>query len=137
MSTNRVTLHKQHIICVNYSSVTQLLQVAEQNGCNVMHLESRQRVFGNRTVWGVLLTARLGDEIHCAWVVTAQILLPNAAEAEQARAAQALVREQLVACVAQPPLQIAPGSYALAPESLLYQQVALLDLPSWSEQGGR
>jgi hypothetical protein len=139
MNRNPITLRQrveQSIICVNYKSVPAFLQAVQESGARVVHLEALERPVRLSQVWGLLLTARLGDEIHVAWVVAACALSPSPRQQAWALAKQEHLSRQVRALIAEHGLEIKPGFYALAPASLLYQHSASLSEGPASQEGG-
>ncbi len=126
MSSIKYPLHQQEIICVNYKSVSAFLQAVQEAGVRAVHLEALERPVRLSQVWGLLLTARVADEIHVAWVVAACALSPSPRQRAWALAKQDHLSRQVCALIAEHGLEIKPGFYALAPASLLYQHAATL-----------
>jgi hypothetical protein len=137
MSSTKYSLPKQEIFCVNYKTVSAFLQAVQEAGVCVVHLEVLERPVRLSQVWGLLLTARLGDEIHVAWVVAACALSPSPRQRTWALAKQDHLSRQVRALIAEHGLEIKPGFYALAPASLLYQHAATLLEGAAAQEGAR
>jgi hypothetical protein len=104
----------------------------------VVHLEALQRSIHASEVWGILLTARLGDEIHVAWVVAYHAMAPSARQRAFARSQQSHVSAQVQGLVIQAGFVARPGFYAV-PEAFTFQYAAVLsdeeDMPVAQEGG--
>lgn len=137
MSSIKYPLHQQEIFCVNYKTVSAFLQAVQEAGVCVVHLEALERPVRLSQVWGLLLTARLGDEIHVAWVVAACALSPSLRQREWALAKRDHLSRQVHALIAELGLEVKPGFYALAPASLLYQHAATLLEEAAAQEGAR
>ncbi len=137
MSSIKYSLHQQETFCVNYKSVSAFLQAMQEAGVHVVHLEALERPVRLSQVWGLLLTARLDDEIHVAWVVAACALSPSSRQRAWALAKQDHLFRQVRALINEQGLEIKPGFYALAPASLLYQYAATLLEGATAQEGGR
>ncbi len=136
MSSITSPLRKQEIICVNYTTVPAFLQTVQEAGVQSVRLEALAPQMRASQVWGLLMTARLGDEIHVAWVVAAQAMSPSPRQRAWALAKQEHLSRQILTLIAQYGLEVKPGFYALAPASLLYQYAACLSDGSPSQEGG-
>jgi hypothetical protein len=137
MSSIKYPLHQQETFCVNYKTVSAFVQAIQEAGVRVVHLEALERPVRLSQVWGLLLTARLGDEIHVAWVVAACALSPSPRQRAWAQAKQDHLSRQVRALIAQHGLEIKPGFYALVPPSLLYQHAATLLEGAAAQEGAR
>jgi hypothetical protein len=137
MSSIKYPLHQQETFCVNYKSVSAFLQAVQEAGVRIIHLEALERPVRLSQVWGLLLTARLGDEIHVAWVVAACAMSPSPRQQAWALTKQDHLSRQVRALIAEHGLEIKPGFYALAPASLLYQYAATLLEGTTAREGGR
>ena len=137
MSSIKYPLQKQETFCVNYKSVSAFLQAVQDGGVQFVHLEALERPVRLSQVWGLLLTARLDDEIHVAWVVAACAMSPSPRQREWALAKRAHLSRQVRALIAELGLEIKPGFYALVPASLLYQHAATLLEGSATQEGAR
>lgn len=87
-------------------------------------------------VWGVLVTARRGDEIHSAWIIADKAQLP--ASAERQRQAQARVmdlRQRIEARVRASHLWVQHGYYAVPVEA--FHQIAQLNEETSTAKGAR
>jgi hypothetical protein len=137
MSSIKYPLHQKETFCVNYKTVAAFLQAVQEAGVRVIHLEALERPVHLSQVWGLLLTARLGDEIHIAWVVAAYAISPSPRQRAWALTKQDQLSRQVRALIAEHGLEIKPGFYALAPASLLYQYAATLLEGATAQEGGR
>ncbi len=137
MSSTKYSLPKQEIFCVNYKSVSAFLQAVQEAGVRVVHLEALERPVRLSQVWGLLLTARLDDEIRVAWVVAACAMSPSPRQRAWALAKRDHLSRQVRALIAEHGLEIKPGFYALAPASLLYQHAATLLEGATAQEGAR
>jgi hypothetical protein len=137
MSSIHIPLPGQGRYTVHYKSVVDLLQTVQEAGVHIVHIEALQRRIRASEVWGVLLTARLGDEVHVAWVVAYHAMTPSARQRAHALEAQARILVQVQALVTQAGLITRPGFYAV-PEALAFQYAATLleeDTSAVSEGG--
>src|SRR5262245_6274331 len=120
MSPKHSLLHPQETFTIHYKSVADFLQTAQEAGIHAVHLEALQRCIRASEVWGVLLTARLGDEIHVAWVVAYHAMAPSARQRAHAFTEQARLSTQVQVLLTQAGLTRLPGFYAV-PEAFAFQ----------------
>ncbi len=137
MSSIKYPLHQQETFCVNYKTVSAFVQAVQEAGVRVIHLEALERPVRLSHVWGLLLTARLSDEIHIAWVVAACAMSPSPRQRAWALTKQDHLSRQVRALIIEHGLEIKPGFYALAPASLLYQHAATLLDGAAAQEGAR
>lgn len=125
MDKKRLTLSHQSNFCVNHKTVSGLLQEAHIYNIPFVRVQPLEREIRGFSVWGVLVTARLFDEVHIAWVVTGHLRLPALVRTEFAEAQQQ-VAQHIHALAAQMGLDVRQGFYSVTPEALLYQYAAAL-----------
>jgi hypothetical protein len=120
---------------VHYKSVVDFLQTVQEAGVRIIHVEGLQRRIRATDVWGVLLTARLGDEIHVALVVAYHAIAPSARQRDHALSEQTRILTQVQALATQAGLICRPGFYAV-PEVFAFYAAALPDEESTAAPEG-
>ncbi len=137
MSPKHSLLHLQETFTVHYKSVADFLQTVQEAGVRIVHVEALQRRLRATDVWGGLLTARLGDEIHVAWVVAYYAIAPSARQRDHALSEQTRISTQVQALATQAGLTCRPGFYAV-PEVFAFYAAALPDEePTTAPEGGQ
>jgi hypothetical protein len=122
---------------VHYKRVLDFLQTVQEAGVRIIHVDALQRRLRATDVWGVLLTARIVDEIHVAWVVAYYAIAPSARQRAQALSEQARILAQVQALATQAGLTCHPGFYAV-PEVFAFYAAALPDEePTAVPEGGQ
>ncbi len=122
---------------VHYKAVADFLQTVQEAGVRVVHVEALQLRIRASEVWGVLLTARLGDEVHVAWVVASHAMNPSAHQRARAQETQSSILAQVQTLVTQVGLLTRPGFYAV-PEAFAFQYAAALpEEPPDTPEGGQ
>ncbi len=124
-------LKTQRNFCVNHKTVSGLFQEARLENVRFVRVQPLEREIRNAAVWGVLVTARLGDEVHSAWVVTGFMRLPALVQTGFAEVTQQVA--QLIKTLAiQAGFEVRQGLY-YAPEVMLYQYAAALPVAELQE----
>lgn len=102
----------------------------------IVHLEALQCRIRASEVWGILLTTRLGDEIHVAWVVAYHAMTPSTRQRTYALTEQARISSQVQALLTQASLTTRPGFYAVH-EAFAFQYAAALpdEEPAAAQEG--
>lgn len=119
-------LKTQRHFCVHHKTVSALLQEARRENARFVRVQLLEREILGHRVWGVLLTACLGEEIHIAWVKVQEARLYTPALHTKAVEAQKAVFQQIRHLAAQTGLEVRDGWYAVVPEILLYREPAEL-----------
>jgi hypothetical protein len=125
MSLKKPLPQKQETFTVHYKSVVDFLQTVQEAGARIVHVEALQRRLRASDIWGVLLTARLGDEVHVAWVVAYHAMTPSARQRAHAITELDRISAQVQALLTQAGLTCRPGFYAV-PETYAFQYAATL-----------
>jgi hypothetical protein len=125
MSLKKSFLQEQKHYTIHYKTVRDFLQTVQEAGVHIVHVEALQHRIRASEVWGVLLTARISDEIHVAWVVAYHAMTPGASQRAHALDTQTCILAQVQALVAQAGLVTRPGFYAV-PEAVAFQYAAAL-----------
>ncbi len=124
-------LKTQRNFCVNHKTVSSLFQEAQLENVRFVRVQPLEREIRNAAVWGVLVTARLGDEVHSAWVVTGFMRLPALVQTGFTEVTQQVA--QLIKTLAiQAGFEVRQGLYC-APEVMLYQYAAALPVAELQE----
>jgi hypothetical protein len=125
MSPKPATPNHREPFIIQYKAVADFLQAVQEAGVRTVHLEALQRRIRASEVWGILLTARLSDEVHVAWVVASHAMTPSAHQRASALSEQARILAQVQTLVALYGLNTRPGFYAI-PEAVAFQYAAAL-----------
>ncbi len=141
--------HAHKHFCIYHSSLLDLVQeVQGQTGVlsatlarlgwavPAIRVQAVPVRMGLLVVWGVLVTARRGDEIHSAWCVADQTTLPIGAE-RQAKALerQSNAHQRIEEQVRRAGLRVRPGCYAV-PEAAFRQVATLVERTPGAQKGG-
>ncbi len=110
--------------CVHHKTVFALVQEMQLLHVPFVRVQPLEREIRGFRVWGVLVTARLVDEVHIAWVKVREARFYTPALHEQAVATQAAVVQHIHHLAIQAGLEVYDGWYAVVPEILLYREPA-------------
>jgi hypothetical protein len=125
MSLKKSLPNHQEPFIMQYKTVADFLQTVQEAGGHIVHVEALQHRIRASEVWGVLLTARLGDEIHVAWVVASHAMTPSARQRAYALTEHSHITGQIQTLVTQAGFVTRPGFYAV-PETIAFQYAAAL-----------